>query len=402
MGRILIFTGKGGVGKTSVAAAHALKSAMEGCRTLLVSADMAHNLGDIFCTQTGGTATSAAENLDLLELDPDTVMREEFPQANRALMKLFGGSGYSAIDSGEDAPIPGLETLFALLKIMKIYQSGAYERIVVDCAPTGETLSLLKLPELLAWYMEKFFPVGKAMVRVLSPLAKAKYHVTLPDRVAMDEMEQLHATLMELQELLKDPEICSVRLVCIPEKMVVEETKRNYMYLNLYCYQVDGVYINRILPPAADNEFLQRWRTIQRGYIEELERVFADIPITRIPWYPSEVRGMQAVQRLCSEVLTAEDLFTVRVRTENETYEATAEGYCLVLRLQGATAEQLQVYHRELDVEIKLNNISRCIPLPNTLRGAVLVDQRLENGELRLFFRAKHHDSEGGEQQCGS
>ena len=397
MGRILIFTGKGGVGKTSVAASHALKSAMGGSKTLLVSADMAHNLGDIFCVETGGVSTNAAPLLDLLELDPDAVMREEFPDVNRAMSKLLGGSGASAMNSGEDAPIPGMETLFVLLKIMKIYRSGEYERIVVDCAPTGETLSLLKLPELLAWYMEKFFPVGKAMVRVLSPLAKTKYHVTLPDRTAMDEMEQLHRTLMELQELLKDSSICSVRLVCIPEKMVVEETKRNFMYLNLYRYQVDGVYINRILPPAADNAFLQRWRTIQSGYIDELEHVFAGIPLTRIPWYPNEVRGLQAVERLCEDVLTAPDLFDVRVHTENETYEAVDGGYCLVLKLHGATAEHLQVYHREMDVEVKLNNFSRCSPLPNTLRGAELTENSLQNGELRLYFKAKNTDSKGGE-----
>ncbi len=393
MGRIIIFTGKGGVGKTSVAAAHAVKSAQEGKKTLLVSADMAHNLGDIFRMEVGGKARQAAENLYLQELDPDVLMREEFPNANKAIAAMLSGSGFSANALEGNFFLPGFENLFSLLKIDGIYESGEYERIFIDCAPTGETLSLLKLPELLAWYMEKFFPVGKTMVRLLSPVAKAKYKVDLPNRKAMNEIEELHGKLMQLQELLKDDTICSVRLVCIPEKMVVEETKRNFMYLNLYDYQVDGVYINRILPAQADNPFLQKWQDIQKKYIDELERVFADIPVTRIPWYPKEVRGQEAVERLCGEILTAEDLFDVRVHTEKESYETVEGGYCLVLQLQQATEKELKVLHHDMDVEIKLNNFSRCIPLPNTLRGAEMTDVTLRDGELRICFAVKERES---------
>lgn len=398
MGRIMIFTGKGGVGKTSVAAAHAVRSAEEGRKTLLVSADMAHNLGDIFQIEVGGRARRAREDLDLLELDPDVVMREEFPNVNKALFSMMGGAGASIRDLDEDTLIPGFEDLFSLLKIGQIYESGEYDRIFVDCAPTGETLSLLKLPELLAWYMERFFPVGKTVVRFLSPLAKAKYQVTLPSRTAMNELEELHGKLMQLQELLKDDSICSVRLVCTPEKMVVEETKRSFMYLDLYGYQVDGIYINRILPEQADNDFLKRWQEIQKKYIDELERVFCGIPITKIPWYPKEIRGEDAVGWLCRDVLTDEDLFDVRIHTENETYEAIEGGYCLILKLQGASREGLKVFQRDMDVEIKLNNFCRCIPLPNILRGAEMTDVSLNGGELRICFRVKEAVGEEGER----
>lgn len=397
MGRIVVFTGKGGVGKTSVAAAHAVKSAEEGKKTLLVSADMAHNLGDIFQTEVGNRAKQVLDYLYLLELDPDVVMREEFPHVKQALANMLGGSSLSSGKLDENTFLPGFENLFALLKIRKIYESGEYDRIFVDCAPTGETLSLLKLPELLAWYMEKFFPVGKAMVRVLAPVSKLKYRVSLPTRTAMNEVETLHGAMMELQNLLKDSSICSVRLVCIPEKMVVEETKRNFMYLNLYGYQVDGVYINRILPEEADNPFLQKWQGIQKKYVDEVGRIFAGIPITRIPWYPKEVRGEAAVKRLCEDVLTAPDLFEVRVHTENETYETIEGGYCLRLKLGSVTREELQIYHRNLDVEIRVNNFSRCIPLPNILRGAEITHVDLTEGELRISFREKA--GKGGEYQ---
>jgi len=270
----------------------------------------------------------------------------------------------------------------------------------VDCAPAGETLSLLKLPELLAWYMEKFFPVGKTMVRVMAPLAKARYQVTLPSRTAMNEMEQLHKTLMDLQQLLKDDRVCSVRLVCVPEKMVVEETKRTFMYLNLYQYQVDGVYINRILPKDTGNAFLEHWRGIQTGYLDELERVFAGLPVTRVPWYPKEVCGMEAVERLCRDVLTSDELFSVRESTCREYYEPTEAGYRLVLALPGADANRLSVHHHGMDVEIKLNNFSRCIPLPNVLRGAVLLETAVLDDTVQLHFQTRQLSPEGGDAEC--
>ena len=399
MGRIMIFTGKGGVGKTSVAAAHAVQSAKEGKKTLLVSVDMAHNLGDIFQTEVGSKARPVADNLFLQELSPDELMREEFPNANKAIRELLSGSGFAANNLDENSLLPGFENLFSLLKIGSIYESGLYDRILIDCAPTGETLSLLKLPELLAWYMEKFFPVGKAMVRVLSPVSKLKYQVSLPSRKAMNEMEALHLKMLELQALLRNTEICSVRLVCIPEKMVVEETKRNFMHLNLYGYQVDGVYINRILPDQADNPFMTRWREIQKTYLEELDRVFTGIPITRIPWYPREVRGGEAISRLCSDVLTAADLFEVRVHTEPEHYEAIEGGYRLLLSLPATSQEGLSVLRYGTDLEIKLHNFSRCIPLPNTLRDAEMTDVRLEDGQLRVCFQLGEASTEEAEKE---
>lgn len=387
MGRILIFTGKGGVGKTSVAAAHAAASAREGKRTLLVSTDMAHNLGDIFETEVGGHAREVREHLSLLELDPELLMREEFPNVNRALTSLFGSRG-NALGSAEDAfMIPGFENLFSLLKIKEIYESGVYERIIVDCAPTGETLALLKLPELLSWYMEKFFPVGKAMVRVLTPISKLKYKVTLPDHRAMDEVEEMHAQMLSLQELLKDSEICTVRLVCVPEKMVVEETKRNFMYLNLYGYAVDGVFINRVLPKETGSAFMDHWRDIQRDYIEELYNVFADIPTTKIPWYARELRGEEALETLTDLLCEKPDLFAIRPCEARETYETISGGYRLCVRLPGVQRENVHVTRHGLDLDIQVSGQDRRIPLPNTLREAELSAITFSEETLFIYFR---------------
>ncbi len=387
MGRIIILTGKGGVGKSSVAAAHALRSAREGARTLLVSTDMAHNLGDIFRCEIGGRETALREDLFALELDPEEILRREFPEAAYALTRLFLGSAAPGPGSDELFMLPGFENLFSLLSIARLYREGRYERIIVDCAPTGETLSLLKLPELLSWYMEKFYPVGKTMVRVMAPVSKRRYKVELPSREAMDEIGRLHGELVGLQELLKDGEVCTVRLVCTPEKMVVEESKRSYMYLNLYRYQVDGVFINRVLPPAGDNAFLGAWRGIQRSYLEELHAVFGALPVREIPWYPEDLRGERAIERMAEDMIGGEaDFFSVRCRSENEEYEKIDGGWRLRLRLPGAREDELSVSRHGLDLDVSVGNQLRRIPLPETLRGAALGRTELLDDVLCVPF----------------
>ena len=391
MASIFIITGKGGVGKTSVAAAHAVRSASEGRNTLLVSADMAHNLGDIFQTRAGGHVQEIGPCLSVLELDPYLLMREEYPHINRAIANLSGSMGMAVGQIGDSYMIPGLENLFSLLKIRDLFLRGRYDRIIVDCAPTGETLSLLKLPELLSWYVEKFSPVGRTLTRVLTPFARIRYQMELPDGAAMNELGQLYEKLIRLQELLKDPEITRVRLVCIPERMVVEETRRSYMYLNLYRYPVDSVFINRILPEKTGSSFMDGWRQIQSAYISELESVFTELPITRIPWYPQEIRGAEAVRRLSAEVMDDDGLFDRPVRTDNEIYARIEGGYSLTIRVPGASPEDVEVFPRDMDIDIRIRNFMRSIPLPGVLRGARPSSVRLEDGTLTICYAVKEN-----------
>ncbi len=393
MSRIIIFTGKGGVGKTSVISAHALRAARSGMNTLLVSADMAHNLGDVFETETGGELAAAEDRLTLLELDPSKIMSEHYPDLNLSIAQMLGGSVSRAAESIDSRfMIPGFEDLFMLLGIRDLYNSGKYDLILVDCAPSGETLSLLKLPELLEWYMEKFFPVGKFMTRVLSPVTDALYKVKLPDSTAMDQVSEMHQNLAALQDLLKDPQVTSVRLVTLPEKMVVEETKRTYMYLNLYGYYVDRVFINRVIPPQPGSRFMQEWRQIQQQYIEELESVFAHIPITQIPWFPEEIRGIRAVELLSRELPENPVLFARPKDPDGsgtllngaETYEVTEEGYVLRLRMPGAESVSVELHGQDLD--IRAGNMLRKIPLPSVLHGAEIMKTEVKDEMLSVFF----------------
>ena len=395
MSRIFIITGKGGVGKTSVAAAHAVRSAQEGVNTLLVSADMAHNLGDIFQTRAGGHVQQIRPCLSLLELDPYMLMREEYPNINKTIANLSGSVGLAVDSIGDSYMIPGLENLFSLLKIRDLYLSGEYERIIVDCAPTGETLSLLKLPELLSWYVEKFSPVGRTLTRVLTPVARLRYKMELPDQQAMAELGQLYTKLVRLQDLLKNPDSCRVRLVCIPERMVVEETRRSYMYLNLYHYPVDGVFINRILPEHTGSSFMENWQKIQSGYLEELESVFTQIPVTRIPWFSEEIRGMEAVERLCRTAFADKDLFDRPVRTDNEIYAPIEGGYSLTILVPGADRKDVEVFKRDMDVDIRIRNYLRSIPLPGVLRGAQMTSAVVEDGKLTICFAVKDRETVG-------
>ena len=234
---------------------------------------------------------------------------------------------------------PGIEKLFSLLRIQQIYESGEYEVIIVDCGATGETLSLLKFPELFAWYMEKFFPIGKFAVRLLNPLAQRLFKMELPDGKAMNDIQKLYMKLFKLQELLKNREVSSIRLVTMPEKMVVEESKRNYMYLNLYNFNVDAVFLNRVLPRDIELPFFDQWIKLQSEYTKELELVFAGIPQYRIKWYDSEIAGIQALDRIMQDVLQDNDLLSVKTTKLNEEYEKTDEGYQLKLFLPNAKGE---------------------------------------------------------------
>ena len=382
MRRIYIFTGKGGVGKSSVAAAHALRSAEEGKKTLLISTDMAHNLGDIFGRKLGKNEENILPNLDIYEIDPEYVMQEDFKEFVDYVRKTLSMAG----DMDDMGMMPGMEELFSLLKISEIYEKGTYDRMIVDCAPTGETLSMLKFPELLAWYMEKLFPIGKVGVRLLAPFSKKMFSVEMPNKKAMNDIEKVFLKLMELQELLKNRDITSVRIVTTPEKMVVEETKRNYMYMNLYNFNVDGLYINRILPQDIDNNFFDRWVEIQKEYIQCLKESFAALPIYEIPWYDEELKGEENIKRIVDDVLAKSDVFKVRHITEREVFTQTDDGYLLEVNIPGADKTDIDLYQATTDIVIKTGNFKRNIPLPNALRTYVVSGAKFEEGRLCISF----------------
>ncbi len=402
MQKIYIFTGKGGVGKSSIAAAHAIKSAEEGKRTLLMSTDMAHNLGDIFEKKLGKEPENVLPNLDVYEIDPEYVMQNDFFFIMEYLGKLLSENVMNKeiktekrkADGNQSAQgslqelgmMPGMEELFSLLKISDIYRSEKYDRIIVDCAPTGETLSLLKFPELLSWYMEKLFPIGKVGVKVLAPVSKAVFKMEMPNRHAMNDIERMYLKLAELEELLKDRDTTCVRIVTTPEKMVVEETKRNYMYLNLYNFNADGIYINRILPRGIGNEFFDRWLEIQQEYVAQIKECFAAMPIYEIPWYDEELKGERAIRRIVEDVLAQANVFEHRVIMEREKFIQTQNGYQLEVYLPSADKGGIDLYQSATDLIVRTGNFKRNIPLPNILRNYTVSGAKFEDEKLHIHF----------------
>jgi len=387
MGRIIIFTGKGGVGKTSTAAAHAVKAAREGIKTLIVSTDMAHNLGDIFMQEIKEEPVKILDNLYGLEIDSNYEMNRYYGSISGALEKMLSFKNEKDNETMEDIVVfPGIEELFSLLKIRELYDQNIYELIIVDCAPTGETIALLKFPELLSWYMEKLFPIGKVAMKVLRPISKLAFKLEMPDDKAMNDIEKLFVKLGSLQSLLKDREVCSIRLVTIPEKMVVEETKRNYMYLNLYNFNVDGLYINRIIPEDVENSFFDQWKELQKKYLDEINSVFSGIPTYKIKWYEVDINGVAGLERVVSDSLQDENIFKVLKTTVNETYKKTEKGYQLDVYLPFTDKRDFDLFESGTDIIVKIGNFKRNIPIPNVIRKYSLTSAKLNEEVLSICF----------------
>ncbi|MGH4121882.1 MAG: ArsA family ATPase [Clostridium sp.] len=390
MKRIIIFTGKGGVGKTSTAAAHALKASMEGLKTLIVSTDMAHNLSDIFMQEIRNEPTEIRGNLWGLEIDPNYEMENYYGSIQAAFKKMMVFKDEKGIENFEDIVVfPGMEELFCLLKIKDLYDKGIYDLIIVDSAPTGETISLLKFPELMSWYMEKLFPIGKVAMKVLRPISKIAFKIEMPGNQAMNDIEKLYILLSELQDLLKNRDICSIRLVTIPEKMVIEETKRNYMYLNLYNFNVDALYINRIIPEDIENSFFDEWKCIQKKYMEEIDSVFLNLPRFKIKWYEVDINGTSGLQRIAEDSLNVKDILKVQKITFNERFEKVEEGYKLQVYVPFGEKKDLEIYETGSDISIKIGNFKRNIPCPSSLRKYSISKAKFNEDYLSIYFKEK-------------
>ena len=379
MDRLILLTGKGGVGKTSWAAAHAVASARQGRRTMLASMDAAHNLSDLFGCEPAPAPVEIAPRLDIIEVDPGQV-REEFADLNAALAGLIVSE-----DTEDVIDLPGLDPLFFLLRVQQLAESGDYDRIVLDLAPTGETLSLLQLPEMLSWWMERVFPVQKLALRALRPVAQPLWHIQLPNRRAMNDVERLYQRLQDMQLLLKNPGLASVRLVTLPERMVIEETRRSYLYLNLFGYSVDQVFVNGVLPDQVDG-FFRGWVEHQREHLTEIEDAFGHLPLTRVPRFASDLLGLDDISRL-AEVALDEHAFDVRENLAHEQYLKVDAGYDLRLMLPAAMSEQVHLTQTGADLSVRIGGFRRSITLPDSLRHHDVTSARLRDGVLTIQLR---------------
>ncbi len=385
--RILLYTGKGGVGKTSVSAATALRCAEMGYRTVVVSTDSAHSLADSFDTALESEPTPIVDNLWGQELDVLDQTKKYWGSIQRYMASVFAWRGLERIIAEEITVFPGLEEMASLIQVVNLHDTGDYDVIIIDCAPTGATLQLLTLPEVGRWYLEKIVPLEKKVLPIGKSLLRAVTDIRIPnDEEVHEALEALIGHLKRMQYLLTDRERASSRVVLNPEKMVIREAQRAYMYLSLYGYPTDAVICNRVLPPEATGAYFKEWHTIQTRYRQTVEESFFPLPIFDVPLFNREMVGLDMLRRMGDAIFADRDPTDVFYIGEEQEVIETKEGYLLrvPLPLESGTIRLNRSLPDELIVNI--GNRKRILSLPHTLAGMKIKEAQHEEGELTVMF----------------
>ena len=396
--RTIVFTGKGGVGKTSIAAATAVKSAYMGFKTLVISTDPAHSLGDSFDLELGPSPKKIADNLFGQEISVygDLTLNWEVVRAHFA--HIMDVQGIKGIYVEEMGVLPGMEELFSLSYIKRYNDSNEYDLLVVDCAPTGETLRLLSLPETFGWMLKMIRTLEKYVVKpVIRPLSKkiSRLHELVPETEVYDQIEHLFSSVEGIINLLSDGTKTTVRLVMNPEKMVIKESMRALTYLNLYGIPVDQIVINRVFMDEIDGEYMDEWKTIQHKYIEQIESSFAPIPITKVPLFRREVLGLQMLKTLGDVVYGDKNPLDIFYHEEHTMITKINEGqYIMKLRLPFVFDNLMEANVLQLgnSLTLRIGNYQKGVILPVFLSGMRVADASYEEEWLKITFVRKEAD----------
>ena len=382
--RTILYTGKGGVGKTSVAAATARRCAAAGMRTIVISTDPAHSLSDSLEMQLGGSPTECAPLLWGQEVQAQEEMERNWDAVQDWLGELLAERGVDPISADELTVPPGMDELFSLLQIKEHHASGQYDAIIVDCAPTGETLRLLSFPDVASWWLEKVFPWEKRVMSAARPLAKTFFDVSLPSEAVYQDVERLVGNLVAMNEILRDRANTSIRLVMNPDRMVVKEAMRTFTYLNLYGYLTDAVVVNRVFPEM--NGFFASWREHQREQMELVRSAFAPVPILTAPFFEQEVMGAEMLDRLADEVFAKTDAGDVLHRELTQELRSDNGHATLRVPLPFVQKGDIELKKVGLEVIVRVGSQKRTIMLPNTMSSYRPAGARFEEGALRVDF----------------
>jgi arsenite/tail-anchored protein-transporting ATPase len=385
--RTILYTGKGGVGKTSVAAATARAIARRGLRTIVLSTDPAHSLSDSLEVPLGPDPTPVEENLFGQEVQAEREMERNWQAVQEWLGALLAERGVDSIVAEEMTVPPGLDELFSLLQIKRHRDAGSYDVIVVDCAPTGETLRLLSFPDVARWWLEKVFPWEKRIVAAARPIARTLLDVRLPSTEVYADVERLVVNLIAMNEILRDRSRCSIRLVMNPERMVVNEAQRTFTYLNLYGYLTDAVVVNRVFPEAVSDGYFGAWRAVQQEQIEFVDQAFAPVPVLKAPFFEQEVVGGEMLDRLADAVFA--DAEPQAMLYEDLSQELEMDGEVARLRLKMPFTEKAEIELKKVGLElvVRVGNHKRNILLPQGLASYRPQGAKLDHGDLTVTFR---------------
>lgn len=384
--RIVLVTGKGGVGKTTVAAATALASADSGKRTLVTSTDPAHSLADALTVALGTEPSQVVDMLDGQQIDTQQQLDRYWGSIRKQLIEVLDWGGAAGIEAEEFLVFPGMDELFALLEVNRHARSGDYDVLVVDCAPTAETLRLLSLPEVLSWYFEKVLPTERRLMRAARPLLNRLTNLPIPEDEVFTAAQSVFTSVEGVKELMAQPEITSARLVVNPEKMVIDEARRTYSYLGLFGYGVDGVVVNRVLPDIVEDPYFQRWRSIQKGHLNSIDDAFAEVPRLRLRLFDDEMVGVDRLRVMASELYGETDAIddfdaTSPFRVVESDKEVTME-----LDVPFFDKSDLDVFRHGHELYVQLGSFRRSFLLPDALQRRDVTRARLDDGTLRVSF----------------
>jgi arsenite-transporting ATPase len=388
--RIILFTGKGGVGKTTTAAATALRLADRGVKTLLLSTDIAHSLGDALAVELNDEPAEVAPSLWAVQIDTQGRFELAWGDVQRFLIDMLARSGVDPITADELTVLPGFDEVLALLAVRDLALSGDWDTLVVDCAPTAETLRLLALPEALSWYLQKVFPVQRRLARGIRPIAAMLGRGdVLPTDDLFAALLRLNDDLAGVRQLLGDPEVTSVRLVLTPETVVVAEARRTFTALALYGYTVDLVIANRVFP-AGEDAWRQRWAQAQQAQLVGIRESFGGLAVRELAYRDGEPVGVSALREVAEGLygqLPGSDPAALGSTGELVSIDADGTDFVLRMALPLAVRAGVDAVRAGDDLVVTVGGHRRVLSLPSVLRRCAVVSGRFDAGELRVRFR---------------
>jgi arsenite-transporting ATPase len=386
--RTILYTGKGGVGKTSVAAATALGAARAGKKVLVMSTDPAHSLSDAFDAPVGPEPKEMVPGLWAQETDYTAMLEDSWAEIQEYMSTVFEWQGANTLAAEELALLPGMDELFGLLVVRRHHREDSYHALIVDAAPTGETLKLLSLPAQMSWYVEKIFPIQRRAAKLVRPLAnRTRSLPPFPEDSVFAAGQRFYEAIAGVEEILTDRENASVRLVANAEKMVIAEARRAYTYLNLYDYGVDAVIVNRLLPDEVADPYFDRWRDAQREHLETIVNSFSPIPILKARLFDREMYGLEALGALADDVFEGADPLGMHFRGATHEIKKNGDGYDVVLNLPLAAKSDIDLSKRGADLLVRVGAYKRNILLPDSLARFHAAGASIEEGRLRVRLR---------------
>jgi arsenite/tail-anchored protein-transporting ATPase len=387
--RTILYTGKGGVGKTSVAACTARACARTGLRTLIISTDPAHSLSESLEADLGADPAPAGPGLWGQQVSAQEEIERHWSGVQEWLGDLFVARGLDHISAQELTVPPGTDELFSLLQLKRAHEAGEWEVIVVDCAPTGETLRLLSFPDVARWWIDKVFPFERQILATAGPLARTLLDIPIPTHAVFADIKRLSENLIAMNEILRDRQHATVRLVMNPEKMVIGEAMRTFTYLNLYGYLTDAVIVNRVFPSEV-GEYFAAWRQVQEQHLELVTSAFAPVPVLRAPYFDQEVVGGAMLDRLAEALFGSADRDPAAVMHEGMSQQLVVADGDVRLRLPLPLADKADVTLKKAGLELIVGagGQKRTIALPPALEGFEPTGARFEDGALEVSFDA--------------